>query len=142
MKTLKTLKYMVLTLVLAATATTAAAKQVQKDHMYMFGFSASFVDSTLYLTDIQDVEGAWYDTKADALLGRDSYSSQLKDYMADKMGLPNRVCLVIFATTKKKAEKKLLKLKKKYMSRDGIIHGMQYLTAADFKFELVDMSEE
>lgn len=138
---MKTLKYMVLTLVLATVAITAAAKQVQKEHMYMFGFSASFVDSTLYLTDIQDVEGAWYDTKEKALLGRDSYSTQLKEYMAEKMGLHNRVCLIIFATTKKKAEKKLMKLKKKYTSKDGIIHGMRYLTVADFKFEPVDMSE-
>ena len=129
-------------LVLAATATTAEAKQVRLPHMYMFGFSASFVDSTLYLTDVQDVEGAWYDTKDKALLERDNYANQLKDYMKENLGQSNRVCLVIFATTKKKAEKKYLKLKKKYMSRDGIIHGMKYLTAADFKFTPIDISEE
>ena len=129
-------------LVLAVTATTAEAKQVRLPHMYMFGFSASFVDSTLYLTDVQDVEGAWYDTKDKALLERDNYANQLKDYMKENLGQSNRVCLVIFATTKKKAEKKYLKLKKKYMSRDGIIHGMKYLTAADFKFTPIDISEE
>ena len=138
----KTLKYIVMALVLAATATTAEAKQVRLPHMYMFGFSASFVDSTLYLTDVQDVEGAWYDTKDKALLERDNYANQLKDYMKENLGQSNRVCLVIFATTKKKAEKKYLKLKKKYMSRDGIIHGMKYLTAADFKFTPIDISEE
>jgi hypothetical protein len=139
---MKTLKYLVLTLVLAATATTVEAKHVKTSHMYMFGFAASFVDSTLYLTDVQDVEGAWYDTKDKALLLRDAYSDQLKEYMKEKMGKSNRVCLVIFATTKKKAEKKYQKLKKKYMSKDGIIHGMQYLTAPDFKFTAVDISEE
>ena len=138
----KTLKYIVMVLVLAVTATTAEAKQVRLPHMYMFGFSASFVDSTLYLTDIQDVEGVWYDTKDKALLERDNYANQLKDYMKENLGQSNRVCLVIFATTKKKAEKKYLKLKKKYMSRDGIIHGMKYLTAADFKFTPIDISEE
>ena len=138
----KTLKYIVMALVLAVTATTAEAKQVRLPHMYMFGFSASFVDSTLYLTDVQDVEGAWYDTKDKALLERDNYANQLKDYMKENLGQSNRVCLVIFATTKKKAEKKYLKLKKKYMSRDGIIHGMKYLTAADFKFTPIDISEE
>ena len=51
---MKTLKYLVLTLVLAATATTVEAKHVKTSHMYMFGFAASFVDSTLYLTDVQD----------------------------------------------------------------------------------------
>ena len=139
---MKTLKYLALVLVLLATTTTAEAKRVPAKHMYMFGFSASFVDSTLYLTDIQDVEGVWYDTKDKALLERDNYANQLKDYMKENLGQSNRVCLVIFATTKKKAEKKYLKLKKKYMSRDGIIHGMKYLTAADFKFTPIDISEE
>ena len=139
---MKTLKYIVLAMVMAATTTTAQAKQVQVDHMYMFGFSASFNDTILYLTDIQDVEGAWYDTKAKALLARDSYSDQLKTYLSENKGLPNRVCLVIFATTKKKAEKKYQKLKKKYMSSDGIIHGMQYLTVDDFKFSMMDVMEE
>lgn len=138
----KTLKYIVLTLVMSAMSTTANAKRVMLEHMYMFGFAASFVDSTLYLTDIQDVKGVWYDTKDKALLERDNYSNQLKEYMKENMGQSNRVCLVIFATTKKKAEKKYLKLKKKYMSKDGIIHGMKYLTAADFKFSPIDISEE
>ncbi|MBR2115240.1 MAG: hypothetical protein IJ929_11340 [Prevotella sp.] len=138
----KTLKLFVLTLVLAAMATTVEAKRVKTSHMYMFGFAASFVDSTLYLTDVQDVQGAWYDTKDKCLMLRDSYSDQLKEYMKEKMGQPNRVCLVIFAKTKKKAEKKYQKLKKKYMSKDGIIHGMKYLTAADFKFTAIDASEE
>ena len=138
----KTLKLFVLTLVLAAMAATVEAKRVKTSHMYMFGFAASFVDSTLYLTDVQDVQGAWYDTKDKCLMLRDSYSDQLKEYMKEKMGQPNRVCLVIFAKTKKKAEKKYQKLKKKYMSKDGIIHGMKYLTAADFKFTAIDASEE
>lgn len=138
---MKTMKYLVLTLVLATTATMAEAKQVKLPHMYMFGFAASFVDSTLYLTDIQDVEGAWYNTKEKALMGRDSYSYQLKEYMSEKMGQPNRVCLVIFATTMKKAEKKYQKLKKKYMSSDGVIHGMKYLSAPDFKFTAVEVDD-
>jgi hypothetical protein len=139
---MKRLKYIVMVLVLVATAMPAEAKHVRLEHMYMFGFAASFVDSTLYLTDVQDVEGVWYDTKEKALLGRDSYSDQLKEYMKEKMGQPNRVCLVIFAKTKKQAEKKYLKLKKKYMNKDGVIYGMHYLTATDFKFTVVEEDEE
>ena len=136
---MKTMKYFVLVVLFAVMSTKAEAKQVLLPHMYMFGFAASFVDSTLYLTDVQDVEGVWYDTKEKAMMGRDSYSDQLKEYMKDKLGLPNRVCLVIFATTKKQAEKKYLKLKKKYMSKDGTIQGMRYLTASDFKFSAVEV---
>ena len=139
---MRTLKYIALALLLAVTATTAEAKRVKAPHMYIFGFSASFVDSTLYITDIQDVENVWYDTKTGFLLERDSYSSQLKDYMTEKKGQPNRVCLVMFATNKKKAEKKYEKLKKKYADKNGVIIGLQYLTSADFKFNAVEVSEE
>jgi hypothetical protein len=48
----------------------------------------------------------------------------------------------MFATTKKKAEKKYAKLKKKYTGKDGIIYGLEYLKADEFKFEVVDFSEE
>jgi len=139
---MRALKYMVLALVLASVTTTAEAKQVQLKHMYIFGFSASFIDSTLYITDIQDVENVWYDTKTKFLMGRDHYSSQLNDFMVDKKGLSNRICLVMFATTKKKAEKLYNKLKKKYRSKDGIIYGLQYLKSDEFKFSAVDMSPD
>ena len=138
---MNTLKYMVLALLLAATATTAEAKIVVTEHMYIFGFSASFNDSILYITDIQDVQGASYETKSDFLVGREYYSTQLKEFLAEKMGQPNRVCLVLFATTKKKAEKKYQKLKKKYTGKDGIAHGLQYLSSDDFKFEVVVVDE-
>lgn len=139
---MKTLKYLVFALVLLAMTETAEAKRVSANHMYMFGFSASFNDSVLYITDIQDVRGAWYDTKNGSLHGRENYSYQLKTYLEEKKGKSNRVCLVIFATTKKKAEKKYAKLKKKYAGKDGIIYGLEYLKADEFKFEVVDFSEE
>ena len=139
---MKVLKYILLILVLTATATKAEAKIIVAEHMYIFGFSASFNDSILYMTDIQDVQGASYDTKNDFLLARDLYSSQLKEYLAEKKGQPNRVCLVMFSTSKKKAEKKYQKLKKLDAGKDGVIVGMQFLTSDDFKFEAVELSDE
>ena len=138
---MKTLKYLVFALVLLAMTETAEAKRVSANHMYMFGFSASFNDSVLYITDIQDVQGAWYDTKNGSLHGRENYSYQLKTYLEEKKGKSNRVCLVIFATTKKKAEKKYAKLKKKYAGKDGVVYGLEYLKADEFRFEAVDFSD-
>lgn len=138
---MKKLKYLVFALVLLAMTETAEAKRVSANHMYMFGFSASFNDSVLYITDIQDVQGAWYDTKNGSLHGRENYSYQLKTYLEEKKGKSNRVCLVIFATTKKKAEKKYAKLKKKYAGKDGVVYGLEYLKADEFRFEAVDFSD-
>ena len=115
---MKTLKYIVLSLVLAATATTAEAKIIVTEHMYIFGFSASFLDSTLYITDIQDVQGASYDTKDKFLLGRELYSNQLKEFLTDQKGQANRICLVMFATTRKEAEKLCGEYLSKVSSKD------------------------
>lgn len=126
-------------LVLTLTATKAEAKIVVTEHMYMFGFSASFNDSILYITDIQDVPGASYDTKTKFLMGREHYSSQLKEFLSEKKGQSDRICLVIFATTKKKAEKKYQNLKKKYAGKNGFIYGLQHLKSDEFKFEAVEV---
>ena len=140
---MRIVKYITLTLLLTVTfATGAEAKRTKTDHMYMFGFSASFKDSTVYITDIQDVQGAWFDTKTKFLLGLDSYSSQMHTYLTEKMQLKHRVCMVYFAPTRKKAEKLYEKLKKKYVVKGQAYYNVQYVKEQDFKFEAIDMSEE
>jgi hypothetical protein len=139
---MKYFKYIMLALLMAGSTTEACAKKMKTDHMYMFGFSASFKDSTIYITDIQDVQGAWYDTRTKFLMGRDNYSYQLKEYMANQQQQPNRVCMVFFSTSKKKAEKQYLKIKKKYVEKAPGVYAVRYLNVSDFKFEAVDMSPE
>lgn len=134
---MKHLKYILLVAVFAM-ATAVNAKQMKTDRVYMFGFSASFKDSVIYVTDIQNVPGAWIETKRTFLLGRDEYSRQLKSYLTDQLQQPKRVCMVFFAMNKKKAEKQYLKLMKKY--KKG--YEIRYLNANEFKFEAVDMSTD
>ena len=135
-------KYILMTL-LFCVAMGADAKRIQPKHMYIFGFAASFKDSVVYITEIQDVPNVWYDTKSKFLLGRDNYSAQLKEYFRDKLQMPDRVCMVIFAKTMKKAEKKYLKLRKKYLSdkKHTSTYEVRYVTTQDFKFEAVDVSQ-
>lgn len=139
---MKYLKYIVLAL-LVCVAMGAEAKTVKARHMYVFGFAASFKDSVVYMTEIQDVQGAMYDTKTKFLLGRDSYSDQLKTYFRETMQMPNRVCMVMFSTSKKKAEKQYLKLRSKYLSDKKNIssYEVRYVTMQDFKFEPVGLDE-
>ena len=136
-------KFILMTLFFCVTLG-AEAKRVQAPHMYMFGFAASFKDSVVYITDIQDVKGAWYDTKSKFLLGREHYSSQLKEHLKEKLQMPDKVCMVLFATSKKKAEKKYLKLRKKYLSskKRTSSYEVRYVTSQEFQFEPVDMSDE
>ena len=136
------LKYIVLTL-LVCVAMGAEAKTVKARHMYVFGFAASFKDSVVYMTEIQDVQGALYDTKTKFLLGRDSYSDQLKAFFFFFMQLSDRVCMVMFSTSKKKAEKKYMKLRKKYTGdkKRPSTYEVRYVTTQDFEFEPVGLDE-
>lgn len=152
MSQMKSLKYLAVAL-LVALATGAEAKDIQVPHLYMFGFSASFQDSTLYFTDIQDIPGAWIDKKTKFLKERENYSYQLKNYLTEQ-GQPNRVCMVIFSTKKAKAEKKYNKLLKRYSSNTkkkkknkkkhavSTAFDIKYISQDEFKFERVDIQEE
>lgn len=115
------------------------AKTRIEPEMYVFGFSASFTDSIVYFTDIQKLDSAWYDTKTKFLLGRDNYSYQFRDYLKNSQNMPYRTCIVMFATSKKKADKKFQKLKKVYTVK-STGYDVRYLTSADFAFQAVDMS--
>lgn len=144
---MNTVKNIALTLILAAFAIGAQAKPVQPDHVYMFGFSASFKDSTIYITDIQDVKGAWIDNKSQFLLSRDNYSYQLKEYFTEKMQQPDRVCMVFYATSQAQAGKLMKKLMKKYVptaKKKGSAepYDVRQLTTTDFQFTPIDMSLE
>lgn len=134
---MKSIRYILL---LAATFMTlgASAKPMKTDRVYMFGFSASFKDSVIYVTDIQNVKGAWIDTKTKFLLPRDEYSQQLKIYLEETLQQSKRVCMVFFYSDKKKAEKKFLKLMKKYQKGYDVRH----VNVTEFKFDPIDMSPE
>lgn len=128
------------TMVFAAGELSAKGKAVP--NIYIFGFSASFTDSTIYITNVQRVDSAWIDTKSKFLLGRENYSYQLRNYLANKLNLKNRTCLVMYGMSRKEAEKKYIKLKKLYVDENPGMYNVKYINEADFKFSTIDMSYE
>jgi hypothetical protein len=144
---MKIAKYIIIALLVTLT-TSLQAKPVKPAHVYMFGFSASFQDSTIYVTDIQDVQGAWIESKTKFLLGRDNYSYQLKEHFANNLQDPDRVCMVFYATSKSKAEKIMKKLMKKYVpnhkksKKKWKTYDVRYITSAYFKFSPIDMGSD
>jgi hypothetical protein len=98
-------------LMLAVAMNGTAAPKVAK--VYIFGFATSFNDSTVYLTNIQEVDSAWLTKKSNFLIGRDNYSSQLQEYLRNKsITLPT--CATFFNVKRKDLEKKYISLRKKY----------------------------
>lgn len=55
------------------------------------------------------------------LVGRASYSYQLKDYLEQKQGEQNRTCFMFFNRKKAKLEKEMKKLKEKYQKGGTLV---------------------
>lgn len=97
------------TLLISLTA--QAKNEVRK--AYVFGFASSFNDSTVYITDIQEVDSAWFTSKHHFLVSRENYSYQLRDYLGG-IGEQHRTCMVEYNTDPKKLEKAWNKLYTRY----------------------------
>lgn len=102
---------------LFATLTVSAKNEMRK--AYMYGIAASFNDSTVYMTHIQEVDSCWFTSKYHFLVGRENYSYQLRDFL-ENHGDYNRTCSVVFGFDKKKVEKKWNKLYAKYTAKQKI----------------------
>ena len=121
---------------------TSQAKGAAAQRIHMFGFAASFNDTIVHFTNIQTVDGVWIDGKTNFLMGRQRYSSMLRDYL-NKNQMPHRTCLVIYDKSLKKLQKRYLKMRKLYLNtgkkaknRNNVIDIME----DDFKFTPIDMN--
>lgn len=114
----------------------AKNKCVQK--LYAFGFAASFNDSTVYFTDIQEIDSAWVNEKNEFLVGRDNYSFQLKNHLTN-IGLEHRTCVISYAIKRKDIEKKYRKMKEKYVKAGNFI--IKYIENKDFHFTAIKPDE-
>lgn len=127
-------------LLVAAFTTTNAANNSQTKPIYIFGFSASFNDSTVYFTDIQHLDSAWIEKKSKFLLGRENFSYQLRDYLQESKSQPHRTCVVFYAFSKKDINKQMESLKKKYINKEKQAYAINYIKQDEFSFKYVDMS--
>ena len=119
-------------LMMLATQKTMAQKLKVSPKIYAYGFSASFNDSVVYITDIQEIDSVWVTSRYGFLVNRDNYSNQLREFLAEKRHEENRTCIITFAFKRKDIEKKYIKLKQRYTKKGDF--DVKFLTAADFLF--------
>jgi len=115
--------------VLAAAPATAKNKCVPR--VYAFGFAASFNDSTVYFTDIQEIDSVWINDKTKFVLERENYSGQLKTYLNGN-GKEHRTCVFVYAFRKKDIDRKYLKMRNKYVKAGNF--SIEDITGGDFSF--------
>ena len=88
--------------------------KLKEKPIYMFGFAISFADSLAYYTDVQYIESSVINTKNNFLMGRNMYSVQFQEYLQEKEGCKHPVTSIYYGEKKKKMEKKLLSIRRKY----------------------------
>lgn len=81
--------------------------------VYAFGIAASFNDSVVYYTEIQQLDSVSLD-KNGFLPKRDLYSYQLKNHVEYDLKKPDYTCMIYFSGSKSKLEKEAAKVKAKY----------------------------
>lgn len=101
---------------LLASLTVSAKSEMKR--AYMFGIAASFNDSTVYFTPVQEVDSTWFVKRNKILFlqDRNNYSYQLRNYL-EQQGEKDRTCAVFFGTSHKKVEAKWVKIHDKYTAQ-------------------------
>lgn len=111
-----------------------------KQTVYLFGFSACFNDSIIFFTDIQKMDNVLLEKKTDFMLSRDQYSYQLRDFLANQKGMPNRTCVTMYAKSRKQVEKEYQNLLKIYTLKAKGKYDVRML-AMEFAYQYVDEDE-
>lgn len=113
---MKITKIALASIALACFSSLSASAKNDVKTAYIFGFASSFNDSTVYFTDVQKVDSAYFTRKSKFLVSRENYSYQLRDYL-EQQGAGKRTCIVMFDFDQKKAEKKWNKLYARYIQK-------------------------
>lgn len=140
---MKVLKLTLLVVIMTAFIPTQAnAKSIMLPKAYLCGFVANFSDSVIYVTDIQEIDSVWFDSKSKFLMSRSAYTSQLREYFFNKLNMTNRTCIVIFGMDRKKAEKKYTKLMKQYTGKYAGKYDVRHISESDFRFRAIEFFPE
>lgn len=107
-------------------------KSSKSKTVYIVGVSASFTDSLVYFTEIQQMPDSVRLDTDKMLPEREAYSYQLKDYLENHEGLTNRTCFVYFSTNRKKLMKTVTKMKEKYQTGTTLL--LRQVNPNEFQF--------
>lgn len=99
--------------------------------VFGFGVAASFKDTVVYFTEIQELDSAIVDSKG-FLKSRPAYSEQLKNFMTENMKQEHTTCMIYFAKNKESLQKTEAKLRKIYKKDKSV--SVQNIALSQFHF--------
>ncbi|MGP1378997.1 MAG: hypothetical protein ACTTKT_08290 [Prevotella veroralis] len=132
---------LIVTALLVGCVINGNAKGYRPAKIYMFGFAASFNDSTVYLTDIQTVNAYLVNNRTKFLANREDYSYQLRNYLQSNGLEAYPTCITMFAENEKDATKKYLKLKERY-EKSKKKYSIRSLKDSQFKYTPVEPDQQ
>lgn len=107
--------------------------------VYGFGVAASFKDTVVYITEIQELDSAVIDSKG-FLKGRPAYSLQLKTFMEESMKQEHQTCMIFFDRDIAKLKKAEEKLRKVYKKDKSVV--IENIASAKFHFTKPEITED
>lgn len=116
---------------LALLCSLPATAQNKRQSVYIYGFASSFNDSTVYFTEVQQVDSAELEHKTKFLYNRSGYSNQLESYL-ESVGVPHTTCVTFFGTNRKAVETKYLKLRQRYLKNNRF--NIKYIEKSQFAY--------
>lgn len=137
---MKKILYLIFVVIGLASAMNVTAKGVEEmvPKMYVFGVSTSFNDSTVFFTEIMELDSAWVDSKTGFIDNREEYSYQLRDHLASK-GYPKRTCVFVSGTNLKKVTKKYDKMKSRFAKKGGC--DLLLIDKSEFSFKAISPTQ-
>ncbi len=132
---------LIVTALLVGCVINGNAKGYRPAKIYMFGFAASFNDSTVYLTDIQTVNAYLVNNRTKFLANREDYSYQLRNYLQSNGLEAYPTCITMFAENEKDATKKYLKLKERY-EKSKKKYSIKSLKDSQFQYTPVEPDQQ
>ena len=137
---MRIIKCLIATAMLLGVVIQVSAKDKEVSKEYMFGFAASFNDSTIYITDIQEIKGAYVAERTKFLVNRDEYSYQLRNYLQGQ-GNAFPTCITSYAYDRKTIEKKFAKIKKRYIGKNKGRYIIVNISKEQFTYQPVSSDE-
>lgn len=138
---MKLRQLLIVTALLVGCVINGNAKGYRPAKIYMFGFAASFNDSTVYLTDIQTVNAYLVNNRTKFLANREDYSYQLRNYLQSNGLEAYPTCITMFAENEKDATKKYLKLKERY-EKSKKKYSIKSLKDSQFKYTPIEPDQQ
>ena len=137
---MRIIKCLIATAMLLGVVIQVSAKDKEVSKVYMFGFAASFNDSTSYITHIQEIKGAYVAERTQFLVNRDEYSYQLRNYLQGQ-GNAFPTCITSYAYDRKTIEKKFAKIKKRYIDKNKGRYIIVNISKEQFTYQPVSSDE-